>query len=99
MIFALVLRLRYARQLARGSGCSASTRIKLMSHLEKAASTSSPSFLRMQAVVHKDAGELTADGLGQQRRRDGGVHAAGQGQQHLPVADLLPASERWRVCQ
>ena len=39
-------------------------------------------------MIDKDARELTADGLGQQRRRNGGVHAAGKRQQHLAVADL-----------
>ena len=39
-------------------------------------------------MVDKDARELAADGLGQQRRRNGGVHAAGKRQQHLAVADL-----------
>ena len=44
--------------------------------------------LAQQTVVDEDAGELIADGLGQQRRRNGGVHAAGKRQQHLAVADL-----------
>ena len=43
-----------------------------------------------EAVVHKHAGELTAHRLGQQGRGYGGVHSAGQGQQHFPAADLLP---------
>ena len=34
------------------------------------------------------AGEAVADGLDQQRRDHGGVHAAGQRQQHLAVAHL-----------
>ena len=52
--------------------------------------------LAHQAVVHEDAGELTADGLCEQRRGNGAVHAAGQGQQHLAVADLLADVRRWR---
>ena len=44
--------------------------------------------LAQQTVVDKDARELIADGLSQQRRRNGGVHAAGKRQQHLAVADL-----------
>ena len=43
-----------------------------------------------EAVVHEHAGELGAHGLGQQGGGDGGVHAAGEGQQHLAVAHLLP---------
>ena len=43
-----------------------------------------------ETVIHKDAGELTAHGLGQQGGHHGGVHAAGQGQQHLAGAHLLP---------
>ena len=44
--------------------------------------------LAQQTVIDKDARELAADGLGQQRRRNRGVHAAGKRQQHLAVADL-----------
>ena len=44
--------------------------------------------LAQQTVIDKDARKLAADGLGQQRRRNGGVHAAGKRQQHLAVADL-----------
>ena len=61
-----------------------------MSHLLKAASTSSPSLLTHEAVVHKYAGQLTAYGLRHQRRRHRGIHAAGEGQQHLAVPHLLP---------
>ena len=43
-----------------------------------------------EAVVHKHAGQLAAYGLGYQGCRHGGVHAAGQGQQHLAVPHLLP---------
>ena len=43
-----------------------------------------------EAVVHEHAGQLAAHGLGHQGRRHRGVHAAGQGQQHLAVPDLLP---------
>ena len=42
-----------------------------------------------EAVVDKNAGELGADGLGQQRRHDGRVHAAGERQQHAAGADLF----------
>jgi len=44
--------------------------------------------LPQQAVVHKDTGELPADGLVQQRGGDGGVHAARQTEQHAGLADL-----------
>ena len=43
-----------------------------------------------EAVVHKDAGELFAHRLGQQGGYHGGVHAAGQSQEHLAGAHLLP---------
>ena len=46
--------------------------------------------LAHQAVVHMDTGKLLPDGPDQHGGHDGGVHAAGQGQQHLPVAHLLP---------
>ena len=46
--------------------------------------------LTHEAVVHEHTGELTAHSLGQQSGTHGGVHAAGQGQQHLTVAHLLP---------
>ncbi len=39
-------------------------------------------------MVNKNAGELTADSLGKQRRRDGGINAAGEREQHLAAADL-----------
>ena len=45
--------------------------------------------LAQQTVVHEHAGELLADGLMHQSRRDGGVDAAGQAANHLCVADLL----------
>ena len=41
-----------------------------------------------QAVVDVDAGELFADGSDEQGGHHGGVHAAGQGQQHLLVSHL-----------
>ena len=44
--------------------------------------------LAHEAVVHVHADELLADGLDQQRRHHRRVHAAGQRQQHLLVADL-----------
>ena len=46
--------------------------------------------LAHQAVVHEHAGELAAHRLGQQGGGHGGIHAAGQGQQHLAAAHLLP---------
>ena len=46
--------------------------------------------LAHKAVVHEHAGELVPHRLGQQGGRNGGVHAAGQGQQHLAVPHLLP---------
>ena len=45
--------------------------------------------LAHETVVHMHAVELIADGTEQQRRHNGAVHAAGQGQKHLAVADLL----------
>ena len=42
-----------------------------------------------QAVVDKDAGELVADGLVEQRRRHAGIHAAAQAEDDVLVADLL----------
>ena len=47
--------------------------------------------LSHQAVVDMDAGELFADCLDQQGCYDRGIHAAGQGQEHLAVADLRTA--------
>ena len=47
-----------------------------------------------QAVVDEDAGELVADGLVQQRRRDAGIHAAAQAENDVLVADLLRGSPR-----
>ena len=47
--------------------------------------------LAQQAVVHKDARQLTAHRPLQQRGGHGAVHAAGQSQQHPAIADLLPA--------
>ena len=44
--------------------------------------------LAQQTVVDMDAGQLLADGLDEQRRHDGGVHAAGQRQQDLLVPHL-----------
>ena len=44
--------------------------------------------LAQQAVIHKHADQLGADGLMQQGGDNGGIHAAGQGQQHLVPAHL-----------
>ena len=41
-------------------------------------------------MVHKDAGELLTDGLGQHGRADTGIHAAGKCAQHFAGADLFP---------
>ena len=45
--------------------------------------------MTQQAVVHEHTGELVTDGLVQQRRHHGGIHPAGQAQDHLVGADLL----------
>jgi hypothetical protein len=50
-------------------------------------------------VIHEHAGELSAHGLGQQRRRHGGIHAAAERQQHLAVAHLLARMEAMAVLQ
>ena len=42
-----------------------------------------------QAVVHKDAVQPVADGLVQQHSSHRGINAAGQGADHMAVADLL----------
>ena len=41
-------------------------------------------------MIHEDAGELVAYGAVNQRRRDAGIDATAQPQQHLLGADLLP---------
>ena len=41
-------------------------------------------------MIHKNAGELLADGLGKQRGRHGAVHTAGKAQQHGFLAHALP---------
>ena len=45
--------------------------------------------LAEQTVIHEHTGQLLADRLGQHSRQNRGIHAAGQGAQHLAVADLL----------
>ena len=45
--------------------------------------------LAQQTVVDEHAGHLLAHGASAQRSHDGGVDAAGQGQNHAVVADLL----------
>ena len=40
------------------------------------------------AVVHKDAGQLLADGLVNERRRHAGIHTAAQAEDHFFLADL-----------
>ena len=45
--------------------------------------------LAQQAVVNENAGQLLADGLSQHGCADAGINAAGQGAEHLAVADLL----------
>ena len=47
-------------------------------------------------MIDENAGELVADSLGEQRRRDGGINAAGKRQQHLTVADL--GADRFNGC-
>ena len=42
-----------------------------------------------EAVIDKNAGELRADGLGEQCRHDRRIHAAGECQQHAAGADLF----------
>ena len=49
-----------------------------------------PLVLAHQALVHEDAGELVPHGPGDQARRHRGIHAAGQAQDDLLVADLRP---------
>ena len=43
-----------------------------------------------EAMIHKYAGQLIAHSFGHQSRRYGGIHAAGQRQQHLAATDLFP---------
>ena len=43
-----------------------------------------------EAVVHKDAGELGAHGLGKQSGGHGAIHPAAEGQENPPVSDRLP---------
>mgnify|MGYP006883493877 CR=1 FL=1 len=45
--------------------------------------------LAHQAVIDKNAGELAADGLRHERRRDRRIHAAGERKQRLAGADLF----------
>ena len=45
--------------------------------------------LAQQTVVHEHAGELVADGLVHESRRDCGINAAGQAADHLCIADLF----------
>ena len=42
-----------------------------------------------QAVVDEDAGQLLADGALDEGGRDGGIHSAGEAEDHLRLADLL----------
>lgn len=42
-----------------------------------------------QTVIHKDAGQVFADGAVQQHGGHGGIHAAGQAEDHFIVANLL----------
>ena len=42
-----------------------------------------------QAVVHEDAGEVFADGAVKEHGGHGGIHAAGEGEHHLVVAEFL----------
>ena len=45
--------------------------------------------LTQQTVIHEHAGQLLADGLSQHSCQNGGIHATGQGAQHLAIADAL----------
>ena len=45
-----------------------------------------------ETMIDKNAGELRADGLGEQRRHDRRIHAAGERQQHAAGADLFAHS-------
>ena len=61
-------------------------------HFERAAEELADAFglvLAEQAVVHEDAGELVADGLVNERGRHGGIHAAGEAEDHVVGADRL----------
>ena len=49
-----------------------------------------PLVFPQETVVHEDAGELIPHRLRQQRRADGGIHPAGQSQQHPPVPQAAP---------
>ena len=51
--------------------------------------TCSPSSCAQQAVVDEDAGQLIADRLVDQHRRDRGIDAAGKAADHPAPADLL----------
>ena len=46
--------------------------------------------LSKEAVVHMDRHQFIADGPDEEGSHHGGIHAAGEGQQHLAVAHLLP---------
>ena len=41
-------------------------------------------------MVYEDAGELVPDRFFQKRRRDRGIHPAGEGEQNLSVPDFFP---------
>ena len=45
--------------------------------------------LAHKAVIDEHAGELAADSLSQECRRDRGINTAGEGEQHLAAADLF----------
>ena len=49
-----------------------------------------PLILAHEALIHKNTGKLIAHGSGDQARRHGGIHAAGQAQDHFLVADFFP---------
>ena len=46
-----------------------------------------------ETVIHKDAVELPRNSLGKQRRTYGGIHTAGERQQHMVTSYLLPGSD------
>ena len=49
-----------------------------------------PLVLAHQALIHKHTGQLISHGPGDEARRHGGIHAAGQAKDDLLVPDLLP---------
>ena len=88
----LLLRLLHSLQLLQiqGTGIDADKVQIVLSRRPEDGLHLIPLVLSKQAMVHKNAAELSPDRLGQKRRCDGAVHAAGEREQDLPSADLLP---------